>query len=199
VFQNREHLVRQGEPGTYVLVIIDGYARVETWDRSGRRTLLGVRVAGDLIGELAPLDGTPRVASVVAATETTTRLILAKQFLDLMEQRAALAMEVNRTVVAKLRSATRHRSDAGWPIPIRVARVLLYLMMDYGTAQGTAVDVDVPLSQADLASLIGAAELSINRTFAELRREGIIETGYRHIRVLDPARLLAYAEAKKDD
>ena len=48
---------------------------------------------------------------------------------------------------------------------------------------------EVHLSQADIAGLIGASRQAVNEAIARLRASGAIETGYRMITVVDPARL----------
>ncbi|MFI5898527.1 helix-turn-helix domain-containing protein [Actinoplanes sp. NPDC051513] len=47
----------------------------------------------------------------------------------------------------------------------------------------------VPLTQSELASMIGAGLPTVQRALAAFRREGLVGTGYRHIVVADPAAL----------
>jgi flavin reductase (DIM6/NTAB) family NADH-FMN oxidoreductase RutF len=60
-FVDGEAIVRAGEPGDELYVLLEGAARVE---RDGR--LLRALAADDLFGEIAVLDGGPRTADVVA-------------------------------------------------------------------------------------------------------------------------------------
>jgi CRP-like cAMP-binding protein len=48
---------------------------------------------------------------------------------------------------------------------------------------------EVHLSQSSIATLLGASRQTVNEALSDLRRDGVVETGYRHIRVKDPDRL----------
>ena len=54
------------------------------------------------------------------------------------------------------------------------------MLLDEADAYG-----EVALSQASLATLLGASRQSVNEALADLRDRGLVETGYRMIRVLD--------------
>jgi hypothetical protein len=69
-----EHLVRQGEPGTEVFLVLDGVVRIE---RDGER--LAEYGPGALLGERAHLDGGARTASVVAVTACRFAAVPAEQ------------------------------------------------------------------------------------------------------------------------
>ncbi len=50
---------------------------------------------------------------------------------------------------------------------------------------------EVHLSQSSLATLLGASRQSVNEALAEMRKERLVETGYRMVRVIDRAGLCA--------
>ena len=52
---------------------------------------------------------------------------------------------------------------------------------------------EVHLSQSSLATLLGASRQSVNEALSELRKEGLAETGYRVMRVVDRDGLAAAA------
>ncbi len=88
-FEAGEFVVRDGDPGDELFVILDGEARVE---RKG--SALATFGTGDFFGEIAVFDGRPRSADVVAATRLRTLSIsrdLIREAL-MREPRAAWAM-----------------------------------------------------------------------------------------------------------
>lgn len=88
-FEAGEFVVREGDPGEELFVILDGEARVE---RKG--SALATFGAGEFFGEIAVFDGRPRSADVVAATHLKTIAIsrdLIREAL-IREPRAAWAM-----------------------------------------------------------------------------------------------------------
>jgi DNA-binding GntR family transcriptional regulator len=49
--------------------------------------------------------------------------------------------------------------------------------------------VSLTVSQADLARMVGVSRQTLNVLLGKLAQAGLIEAGFRHIRVLDAARL----------
>jgi CRP-like cAMP-binding protein len=179
-------LVRSGELGTDVSLLLDGCVKVTADSRDGRPILLAVRVFGDLIGELAALDQEPRSATVIAAVATRTRVLDRKTFLDFVEARPAVAKTLQRSIVRKLRMSTRYRIDlSGAPVAVRVARILDQLASSYGRTDSGLVHIDVPLTQTEMAALVGAAVPSVQRALAELRHDGLISTSRKHFAIRD--------------
>jgi CRP/FNR family transcriptional regulator, cyclic AMP receptor protein len=56
----------------------------------------------------------------------------------------------------------------------RVACILLELAETFGRADSRSVTIDLPLSQEELATLVGATRQSVNATLRELRQEGFV-------------------------
>src|SRR5436305_3858200 len=70
-----EMLVRQGDPGTNVYLVLDGVLRV---DRDGQR--LAEYGPGAILGERAPLEGGARTSTLVAVTPCRVASAEASQF-----------------------------------------------------------------------------------------------------------------------
>jgi CRP-like cAMP-binding protein len=99
------------------------------------------------------------------------------------------------SVTGKLRAAVDNRTFVNGTVKVRLARLLLSLaeMHGYSVPGGTAIDV--PLSQTELGSLVGASEVSVNKNLAEMRREKLIALpGHRRCVVRDTAGLRKIAE-----
>ena len=75
----------------------------------------------------------------------------------------------------------------GAPVGVRLVLVLvlMYLVETYGRRCPEGMRIDVPLSQPELASLIGASEPSLHRALTELRAREVIGTRYRRLVVRD--------------
>ncbi|MGH2382757.1 MAG: Crp/Fnr family transcriptional regulator [Candidatus Limnocylindria bacterium] len=92
-------LMSQGERGAEMFVLVSGTARVE---RDGE--VLADRVAGEVLGEIALLDGGPRTATVTL-TEASRLLVLARrEFQALLEEFPEVRLHVLETVAHRLRS-----------------------------------------------------------------------------------------------
>jgi CRP/FNR family cyclic AMP-dependent transcriptional regulator len=97
-FEAGRAIVRQGEIGTGLFVLVSGAARVV---RDG--VVIARLGPGDFFGELSVLDREPRIASVIA-DEPTLCVALASWELDrLLEAQPALAVALLRGVTHRLR------------------------------------------------------------------------------------------------
>ncbi|MCC3769575.1 Crp/Fnr family transcriptional regulator [Streptomyces sp. UNOC14_S4] len=185
-FTGGERLLREGELGSHVFLLLSGWFKVLARTEDDRDALLAVRAGGDIVGELACFDAQPRVATVVAAGTGAAKRISSQDFLAFLAFHEEAAQAVMRAVAGKLRWATRRRQEFGsCAVPTRVARVLGELARVYGQAGDTGIAIGVSLTQPELAELVGASEPSVHRVLRAFREQEIIETGYRRILVRD--------------
>lgn len=107
-FAPGQELVRQGEFGEHVLLIVEG--RVEVLTRSTRelasvQAVTSWLLAGDLVGELAVLDGQPRAASCIALTDTSCLEIGKAVFLEAVQRHWSLGQRLLAMLAKRLRVA----------------------------------------------------------------------------------------------
>ncbi|WP_441247051.1 Crp/Fnr family transcriptional regulator [Kitasatospora sp. McL0602] len=189
-------LIRESEQTDFVLVLLEGVVKVTGRTHDDRDALLAVRMGGDLVGELAALDGRPRSATVTTCGPVTARSVTRGEFLDCTRRDPRVAQAVNESVVTKLRAATTHRLNfTGCDAATRLARVLHEIAVTYGEPVGAGAEIRWPLTQPELATLSGTAEPTVHKALRRLRETGVISTGYRTIRVEDLARLSVIAFA----
>jgi CRP/FNR family cyclic AMP-dependent transcriptional regulator len=188
-FSDDEVLVMQGDVGDVLYVLTGGMVKITVCTETGLETMLAVRSRGDLIGEFAVLDGTPRAASVRAVGAVGAVRITGSRFAAFTEAHPTALPAVTRSVVAKLRAETdRHAAERNWGARERLAQVIYDLAMGYGEkADDGGVVIPLPLTQMELGELAGVAVSTTERVLAEFRREGLIQTGYREIAIRDMA------------
>ncbi|MEY9213424.1 Crp/Fnr family transcriptional regulator [Thermobifida halotolerans] len=188
-------LIRQGDLSTHVFVLITGHVKVMSESDSGRTVLLAVRSRGDLVGELAGMDSSPRMARVVAIGAIGARVLPFAEFEGFLKRHPDAVRTVNGSIAAKLRSATDKIVDfSSQEVPIRVARTLLRILADHGRPVEGGVSIGIPLTQPELAAIVAASEPAVHKALAELRKHGVITVGYRNYVVRDQAALRQFAE-----
>ncbi|MCX4549197.1 MULTISPECIES: Crp/Fnr family transcriptional regulator [unclassified Streptomyces] len=186
--------IHEADTSDFALLLLGGTVKVTAHAQDGREALLAVRMAGDLVGELAGIDGQPRIGTVTACGRVLARYILRSELVECTKQHPAVGLALSASVVAKLRTATGRIVDfAGCDVLGRLARILHHLAVTYGRPGRN--EAQLPLSQPEMATLVGAAESSIHKALRALRDSGAVVTGYRRVTILDLDQLARIAVA----
>jgi CRP/FNR family cyclic AMP-dependent transcriptional regulator len=191
-----ESLIRQGEVGTDVILLLSGYVKVEVDLPHGKRVLIAVRTGGDLVGEMAPLERKPRSASVRACSSIRCRSIAWSEWERFLAADPMVAIEFGRMLSARLRWANERRLDSAGSrrVSVRVARIVEELFAIHGRPVETGVELAVSLTQQELASLAGVSLSAAEAELRDLENNEVIRWGYRGCVVLDEAALRQRAE-----
>jgi CRP/FNR family transcriptional regulator, cyclic AMP receptor protein len=193
----REHppgyvLLQQGQTGKHVHLLRSSRAdrtacvKVTATVDNGSEALLGIRVSGDIVGELAMVRGDKRTATVTTCNEVFVHTIPGTAFQDFLRSHEEARTALDGMIAERLVWANQRRLDfAGYDTRARLARVLEELVARHGVGRGSAHELGVNLSQAELGMLIGAKKDAASRAMRELRDEGAIAFGYREVTVTD--------------
>jgi CRP-like cAMP-binding protein len=195
-YPRRAALFVEGDPGTFVVLILEGRAKVVATTPEGTEVVLSIRGPGDLVGELASIDveRAPRMASVIALEPMVCRVLTTSDFVGFLEAHPDAAMALVRTVAARMRDSERRRVEFGaYDTTRRLAGLLVELSDSHGRETDDGVHVEMPLSQQELAGLVGCSRESVARALIDLRTRGLVSTGRRSLVVHDIDGLRAYA------
>jgi CRP-like cAMP-binding protein len=102
-FAADETIVRQGNPGVGLFVIVSGKVKIVKTNDRGDRLELATHGPGEVIGEMAVLDGANRTADVIAVTETKCLVLSSWDFRSFMENHPEVALEILPVVVKRFR------------------------------------------------------------------------------------------------
>ncbi|MBF6442559.1 Crp/Fnr family transcriptional regulator [Nocardia farcinica] len=196
-----EVLIQQGQARCHVFVlgVLDSprsaCAKITATARNGAETLLGIRVGGDVVGELAALRGTYRSATVTTCSNTVVGYVDQADFVAFLNTHPDGWETMCRMIADRLDWANRRRLDfAGYDVPRRLARVLLELAERHGEPEAEGHALGVGLSQSEMGMLIGAGPDAIGLALRQLRRAGLVTTTYRALRITDLDGLRRFAD-----
>jgi CRP-like cAMP-binding protein len=194
VFGSGTVLCLEGEPSTHVFILVSGWVKITTVTRDGQEMLEALRGSGDIVGEIAGQVTGYRTATIRAIGTVRALLVGPAQFEELLDRHASVAQAYRRAMTERQRMAYEvHRSHVLASGPQRLARLLLDLAGHQGEAGMNPVSGSLPLSQEEIASLIGTSRSTVTRALHDWRSRGIIRTDQRQITILDPARMLRIA------
>jgi CRP/FNR family cyclic AMP-dependent transcriptional regulator len=186
-FAAGEPLFSEGEPSDHIAILLVGVVKITASNAHGREALLGLRGAGEIVGELAALYGSPRSATVRALDDVQARLVPASAFVTGLRRHPDALFGLLHAVVGRLRESDRRRLEfAGSDVRERVAQLLVELAGTHGEpAADGSVTIGLPLSQSDIAGAIGASREAVAKALRALRTCGGVATSRQRITVLD--------------
>ncbi|HXP18665.1 MAG TPA: Crp/Fnr family transcriptional regulator [Streptosporangiaceae bacterium] len=193
-FGRGDVLLRQGESGATLFVLLAGYVKVAQAAGQGPETILALRGRGDLVGEFAVIDSRPRTASVTALGALATVRISRTRFLEFCERHPAANRKIMQILTDKIRRASDRRTAAhALDSRARLASLLYEVAAEHGVARADGTVIMPPLTQADLGALAAVAGSTVERVLKEFRADGIVLNRYRRTVVLDMEALRARA------
>jgi CRP-like cAMP-binding protein len=175
-------LMYAGEPDERVMILETGRVKVTRVDPSGHETLLSILDPGDIIGELALIDEGTRLASVMALEPVRAFVVASSVFRKWLETTPRVAVALLEVVGERLRDTTMKRAQFSSSDTVgRVAARLVELAERYGTSSDEGVEIELALSQEELAAWTGASHAGLAKALQTLRELGWIETHRRRI------------------
>ncbi len=197
-FEKGQILFRRGDVGARLYLVAKGQVRLAIASKSRRGLSFQIAVSGDLIGEIAVLDGGPRSAMATALTPVTTYALERSVFQELWSTHPGISTAIIAFLCRRLRGASdRLEATALYPMEVRLARFLLVALGGQQAPPGRRVPLELGFSQGELALLLGASRPKVNAALGALENAGAIRRTSDRI-FCEPAKL-ALAAQKNDD
>lgn len=193
-YARHEVIVHEDDPGDSLHLVKRGRLAVRVALASGEALTLAVLSPGDAFGELAVL-GQPhrRTATVVAWEECDTLLLSGAAFTTLCRDNPAVERLVFSLLAKRVDQLSQRLLEALYVgVDRRVYRRLTELCDIYGDGAPRTV---IPLTQDDLAGLVGASRPTVNQVLQRLGSQGILRLTRGRVEVIDPEDLRRRAGA----
>lgn len=192
-FRPGDFLLHEGHRSDHVLFLVRGRVKTTSAADNGYAVVLGIRGPGDVVGEMACLGGHPRSATVSALDPVLARTISGTEFRRFVSREPGAGLALAELIASRLRAANRRRLEFGaFSVRRRLALILVDLERWHGVSEPgdeNRRDIDLALSQADLAGLVGSSLEAAAKAIRELASQGVIRTRRRHVTILDCAAL----------
>ena len=176
-------LFRQGEPADELYVVLDGRLAIATRSIDGRESMVALMEDGDLFGEMSLFDGRGRSTDARALERSELIAIPFGPLKEALEAHPHALWRVVELLAGRLRTTDEALADSVFlDVPGRTAKRLLELA-------GEADDFQLPLTQEELAGLVGASRERVNKALAQFLRLGWIEQQDRRYKIVDREQL----------
>jgi CRP-like cAMP-binding protein len=181
-----EALFRKGDDGAGLIVVTAGGIKVVLPSAEGQEIVLNVIGPGEVVGEIALLDGQPRTADCVAIAPTETLSLDRRDFLPLLQSRAEVGLAMIEVLCERLRKTSSHVENLVFSDPeVRLARAVL----DLSGRNLVAGSRRILMTQQQLGTMIGLSRESTNKILRRWEKAGTISLSKGGLDVVDPAPL----------
>ena len=191
VFRRGEAIFHRGDPPRSLHIVISGRIKLTIASEEGDEMVLALRGAGDCLGEVAVIDGGPYPETAIAVEEYTTTISWSRdEVLALMEESSVAVMCLIRTLTERVRRGNqRLESHYLHNLDARMARCLLELAEDHGSPVADGIVVEFPLTQSELAAMLGATRVRVNLLLGQYQDAGLLRLGKGTLTILQPHEL----------
>lgn len=176
-------LFTEGDESDELFVVVAGRIAIANKSTDGRESVVALMERGDLFGEMPLFDLLPRSAEA-RALETSEAIAMPYAPLRaLYESRPELLWNVVAMLSGRLRDTDEALADSVFlDVTGRTAKRLLEL-------GGDADEFSLPVTQEELAGMVGASRERVNKAIASFVRLGWIEQGDRRYRITNREQL----------
>ena len=186
-YQDGEMVFHREEPGDYLYGVISGRIRVTTQAPDGREMALNTMKSGDVIGEIAVLDGGTRTASGRALEATVVFVIPRAAFTSLMLRQPSIALHMIELLCERVRRTSKQVEEAAF---LSLSERLALLLENLVHESNTPLPCTLTISQSELASFLNASRQAVNGCLQVSQRQGLV--------TLKRGRVVVHALAKVD-
>jgi CRP-like cAMP-binding protein len=178
-----------------VFILVQGLVRIYRLSSEGMEFTLGYVKPAEVFGELAAYDSQPRESFARAIDSCIVLKVPVLLFRDLMQSVPSLCYSVTKQIERRFKRIERRAEDLVFrSVTARLAATLLMLMEDFGDDRGGHCYIRLHLTQAEFATLVGAARPTVNQTFHQFRTAGLATFEKGHVVILDAAGVRQIAE-----
>jgi len=190
-YQRRQIVFSDGEEGRGFFLIVAGNVKVFKRSPEGKEQILHILGPGEPLGQVAVFAGASFPANAEAITNSRLLFFPRRAFVDLIQARPSLALNMLAILSSRLREFTVQIENISLKeVPARLASYLLYLSEE----EGGLDELRLTISKAQLASIIGTIPETLSRILSRMSARQLIRVDGRAIRLLDREGLAALAE-----
>ena len=187
-YKARKEIFGQGDDGDSMFILLSGRVKISTFSTAGKETVLTFLGPGDILGEIALLDGGSRTAAAVVIEETRALQLFRKDFLPFVASHPKMALQIINVLCERLRRTDMFVEEvATMQAGPRLARALLRLAENHGVEKedGT-IQISMKLSQANLGAHSGLMRENVNRQLKIWEENEILDNSAGIITLLQP-------------
>ena len=169
------------QPGESIFLLLEGSVKIQLDREDGTDITLALLGPGDTVGEMSLVEREGRSANVVTLEDTTFLWMDRASFLDCLQSMTQLTYNLVRQLSSRLRLANQKiQALSTLDVAGRVARQVLIFADQYGHEGKDGIRIPVPLTQSDIAEMVGATRERVNHAMVSFKTSGAISVDAQH-------------------
>ena len=177
-------IFNEGEHLNGVYCVRDGVCKVSKLSENGKDHIIKLLKKGDIIGQRSLLNNEATNLSAVALQDMELCFIPKAEIIHDLNKNANFSMEMLRNLAENVRDTDNMVIDfAQKSVKQRLAKSLVLFQNTFG--EDTEGYLDLVLTREEIANIIGTATESAIRLISEFKKNKLIETSGKKIKVLD--------------
>ncbi|HJS18537.1 MAG TPA: Crp/Fnr family transcriptional regulator [Anaerolineales bacterium] len=184
----------QGDPATYLYVLISGRAKLMQSNTAGQQVNLRTITEWQMFGALGAVREEATYPASAQALENSTALAVKSETLrELMQTRPHIAFDLMKLMTGYIQEMQeRYRELATEKVERRIARALLRLAAQMGNKKEEGIEL--LFTRQDLAEMSGTTLYTVSRVLSEWERQGLVEAGRERVLIRNPHGVVRIAE-----
>ncbi len=183
-------IFHEGDEGATLYIVLSGAVKIFIPSLDGREVVLAVHRKYDLLGEMSLLDDEPRSASATTIEDTEAVSLSRLDFLSVLDRHPEAQRAIIDVLVSRLRATNQSIQDAYLlDVPGRLARRLLAIADEHGEPTEDGVEIGLRISQQELANMIGASRVAVNKQLQQWRKSEIVDVNRQRVTIINRAAL----------
>ncbi|MDN3670522.1 response regulator [Echinicola jeungdonensis] len=187
-YGKKEIIFREGQHPTFVFYVVKGEVKSSRVSYDGKELITGLYNEGDFFGYVPILKNTPYEESAIALSEVELGIIPKHDFHKLVYTNREIAARFIRMMANNLYDTEKRLLDLAYQsVRQRVASAIIRLFHQEDERANSGHLIKLP--RKDMASIVGTALESLNRTISDFKEEGLIEVVGNGIKILEMGKL----------
>jgi CRP-like cAMP-binding protein len=174
-FASGETVLNYKDKSREALFVLSGEVEVNLFSVSGKRITFNEKGAGEMVGELAAIDGQPRCAHVLAKTDCRMASIKPEDFMDIVSGNPDVARKLLTILTLQIRSLSERVFE--FNVLCVANRIHVELLREAREAKvdGDRRIIESAPTHSDIASRVSTHREAVTRELSKLAKEGLLE------------------------
>lgn len=191
VYKKGSIIVSEGNKRNFIYIVRKGRVKLYKSSNEGRHAILEIKGDNSILGLVILFSDLPNPTTIMTLEDCVIYLIRTPDLEELVSSNSKFASSIIKTLGNQLLNSQNKVKDITLDDSYtKVLKQLYYLSKDFGIKLDNGlIEIDLILTRADMASMIGVSRETLCRILSQFSREGIIVMDEKKIFIKDKSRL----------